>query len=241
MGIETAALISAGTALASGGMSIAQASQARRARDEADREAKKFVEEAERQMEINPFEALAIQKEPYEMAMDAAIEAAAIESQALAEADPRYLSGLAARRRIGQEEALQGVRASMGQEMLNLDKMAAAEEARLRDQRTNLMMGQASAQTREADIQDIMRQQSIASAVRSFGQAGESIGKGLELTEKEIDRAVDPRFQQSQSGVYQTESGVDQTKSLMKDIESKIQQDMLKRLMMSTNPFNPFG
>lgn len=241
MAIGTAATISAGTALASTGMSIAQASQARRARDEADREAKKFVEEAERQMEINPFEALAIQKEPYEMAMDAAIEAAAIESQALAEADPRYLSGLAARRRIGQEEALQGVRASMGQEMLNLDKMAAAEEARLRDQRTNLMMGQASAQTREADIQDIMRQQSIASAVRSFGQAGESIGKGLELTEKEIDRAVDPRFQQSQSGVYQTESGVDQTKSLMKDIESKIQQDMLKRLMMSTNPFNPFG
>ena len=196
MGIETAAAISAGTALASSGMSIAQASKARKARDEADREAQRFLSEAERQMEINPFDALAIQKEPYEMAMDAAVEAAAIESQALAEADPRYLAGLAGKRRMGQEESLQGIRAAMGQEMLGLEKMSAAEDAKLRDQRTNLMLGQASAQAREADIQDLIRQESISSAVRTFGEAGEQIGKGLELSKAEKQRAVDKRLQE---------------------------------------------
>lgn len=267
MAIGTAAAISAGVSLASTGMSISQAAQARRARDEADREAKRFIEEAERQMEINPFEALAIQKEPYEMAMDAAIEAAAIESQALAEADPRYLAGLAARRRMGQEEALQGVRTAMGQEMLNLDKMAAAEEARLRDQRTNLMMGQASAQTREADIQDIMRQQAIASAVGSFGQAAESIGKGLELSKGEKERAVDPRFQMGQATGSETipvstetipvSTGTTSQPNvqtgllggsidLINQARAKYFQDMLRNMSTnefmfpSLNPFNPY-
>ena len=197
MGIETALLVgSMASTAGSMGMSISQASQARRDRDEADREAQRLTDEVESQLEINPFDALAIQKEPYEMAMDAAVEAAAIESQALAEADPRYLAGLAGKRRMGQEESLQGIRAAMGQEMLGLEKMSAAEDAKLRDQRTNLMLGQASAQAREADIQDLIRQESISSAVRTFGEAGDQIGTGLELGKKEKQRAVDKRLQE---------------------------------------------
>lgn len=182
MGAITATTVATAASLASAGaktgMSIAQASKARRARDEADREAQRLLEETERQMEINPFDAIAIQKEPYEMAFDAAVEAAATESQALAEADPRLLAGLAGRRRIGQEEALQGVRASMGQQMLGLEQASAAEDARLRDQRTGLLMNQATAQTEESDLQDIMRMRAASHAALS---GGEFLSEGLKL------------------------------------------------------------
>lgn len=163
---------------ASTGMSIAQASKARRDRDEADREAQRLLEETERQMEINPFDAIAIQKEPYEMAFDAAVEAAATESQALAEADPRLVAGLAGRRRMAQEESLQGVRASMGQQMLGLEQASAAEDAKLRDQRTNLLTNQAIGQMNEADFQETARQAGISNAIQSgaslLGQAAQA-------------------------------------------------------------------
>ena len=163
---------------ASTGMSIAQASKARRDRDEADREAQRLLEEAESQMEINPFDAIAIQKEPYEMAFDAAVEAAATESQALAEADPRLAAGLAGKRRMAQEESLQGVRASMGQQMLGLEQASAAEDAKLRDQRTNLLTNQAIGQMNEADFQETARQTGISNAIQSgaslLGQAAQA-------------------------------------------------------------------
>ena len=182
MGIETALLVgSMASTAGSMGMSISQASQARRDRDEADREAQRLTDEVESQLEINPFDALAIQKEPYEMAMDAAVEAAAIESQALAEADPRYLAGLAGKRRIGQEEALQGVRAAMGQEMLGLEKMSAAEESRLRDQRADFLTGQAIGQMNEADRQEAIRQQSVSGAIQSGAQLMGQASKAADL------------------------------------------------------------
>lgn len=189
MGAITATTVATAASLASAGaktgMSIAQASKARRARDEADREAQRLLEETERQMEINPFDAIAIQKEPYEMAFDAAVEAAATESQALAEADPRLLAGLAGRRRIGQEEALQGVRASMGRELTGLEQASAAEDARLRDQRTNLLMNQATAQTEESDLQDMIRMQAAKNAVLSGSEFLSQGLKSLPLSEAE--------------------------------------------------------
>ena len=141
----------AGLALSAGsmGMSFAQAAQQRKAQNKAERDAEKLMAEARKKLEVNYLDALAIQKEPYELQREAMLVQGA--------------QGVEAAR-----ESERGA-AAVGQEMSGLDRAAAAEESRLRDVGVQLDLGEvAGAQMASADAGEA----AAAAQAQGFQQLG---------------------------------------------------------------------
>lgn len=129
--IATAAAlaISAG----SSAMSFAQAGKQRKLQREAESAAADAMAEAKKKLEVNFYDQLGIQKEPYELERQALISAGAQAIQAGQEGEARGAGATAGRVQLAQAEGQRQIAGAMGQEMLGLEKLAAAEDARLRD------------------------------------------------------------------------------------------------------------
>lgn len=170
MAIATAAAITSMAATAaSTGMSISQTSKARKSQREAEREAERITEETKRMMDLNPFEAVAIQKEPYELMADSIVEAAAREAELLAEADPRYLSGMAGARGQQQQEQLEKVRVAMSKELQGLEIATAAEESDIRDNLQRFAEAEIAGAQQAAAEQGMIADQATVGAIQGFG------------------------------------------------------------------------
>jgi hypothetical protein len=142
MGLETAffdmfkeAGSRAGSIVSSGlgaVMSFKQASEQKRNQMEAQRAAEIAMAEAKRQLEVNYYDKLAVNKEPYELQREAALVQGAQAIQGAQEQE-RGIGATAGRVQMAQNEMQAGIRSSMGQEMSDLDKLKAQEDSRLRD------------------------------------------------------------------------------------------------------------
>jgi len=171
MAIGTAAAITSMAATAaSTGMSISQASKARKAQREAEREAQRITEETKRMMDVNPFEAVAIQKEPYEIMAESIVEGAAREAELLAEADPRYLAGMAGARGQQQQDQLERVRASMSRELQGLEMATAQEESDIRDNLQRFAEDEITGAQQAASQQERIANQATVGAIQGFGK-----------------------------------------------------------------------
>ena len=170
MAIATAAAITSMAATAaSTGMSISQASKARKSQREAEREAERITEETKRMMDFNPFEAVAIQKEPYELMAESIVEGAAREAELLAEADPRYLAGMAGARGQQQQDQLEKVRAAMSRELQGLEITTAQEEANIRNNLQKFAQAEITGAQQAAAEQERIAGQATISAIQGFG------------------------------------------------------------------------
>ena len=120
----------AGLALSAGsmGMSFAQAGKQRKAQNKAERDAEKLMAEARKKLEVNYLDALAIQKEPYELQREAMLVQGAQSVEAARESERGAAAGVG-RIQLAQQQGQQGIRSAMGQEMSGLDRAAAAEES----------------------------------------------------------------------------------------------------------------
>jgi len=148
-GIATA--ISLGLTAIGMGASFMQAGQQRKAEEKAKREAERAMAEARKKLEVNYLDALAIQKEPYELEREALLVAGAQGVEAARESERGAAAGVG-RIQLAQQKGQQGIRSAMGQEMSALDKAAAAEDSRLRDVGVQLDLGEVSgAQMAAAD------------------------------------------------------------------------------------------
>ncbi len=148
-GIATA--ISIGLTAVGMGASFAQAGQQRKAEEKAKREAERAMAEARKKLEVNYLDALAIQKEPYELEREALLVAGAQGVEAARESERGAAAGVG-RIQLAQQKGQQGIRSAMGQEMSALDKAAAAEDSRLRDVGVQLDLGEvAGAQMAASD------------------------------------------------------------------------------------------
>ncbi len=131
MGLETAAIIgitSAASALASTGMSFAQASKQKKMQQKAEKEADEAMARARKELDVNFYEGLAIQKEPYELEREALLSSGAQLVGAGAEADPRLLAAIGGRVQQLQQKGQRQIASAMGQELAGLEKLAASEE-----------------------------------------------------------------------------------------------------------------
>lgn len=143
-----------GAALAIGGatLSFIQASKELKLQRQAEEDARKAFEEAKKQININPFDALAINKEPYELERQALLSQGAQAIAAGQEGD-RGAAATAGRVQMAQNEAQAGQRTAMGADMLNLEKMSAEEDANIKTQLAGLSLNEAQgyqAQAKEA-------------------------------------------------------------------------------------------
>jgi len=183
MAIGTAAAIGLGISAASAGASFAQAVKQNKVRREAEAQADMAMQEAEKLLEKNFYESLSIQKEPYELEREALRAAGAQAIQAGVESE-RGAAATVGRVAMAQNEAQAGVRTAMGKEMMDLEKMTAQEDSRLRDVGVQLKLGEVEgAQQAAADAQRAQAA-AISQGAQSIQSAGQQVIAGADLYAK---------------------------------------------------------
>jgi hypothetical protein len=154
MAIATATAI-AGLALSAGsaGASFAQAAKQRRLQSEAQEAAARSMAEARNKLQVNFYDQMAIQKEPYELQREAMLVQGAQAMEGAREGE-RGVAATAGRLQMAQNEAQAGIRTAMGKEMTDIQQLQLAEESRLRDIGAQMDLEEAAgAQQAAADAQ----------------------------------------------------------------------------------------
>jgi hypothetical protein len=151
--------VAAGIGLASTaattGMSFAQAGKQRKLMREAEAAADSAMQEARKKLEVNVYENLAINKEPYELAREAMLSQGAQAIQAGVESE-RGAAATAGRIQMATNEGQAGIRTAMGDELQRLEMLSAQEEGRLRDIGVQLDLEEvAGAQLAAANAQEL--------------------------------------------------------------------------------------
>ena len=154
--------------------SFAQAAEQNRKMREAEEAAAAAILEARKRLEVNYYEGLGIQKEPYELARRELLTQGALAPEALKEGDERSLAAGVGRVQLAQQAGQEKVATAMQQEKAQLDKLIAAEEGRLADIGSQLYLQEAiGAQEAAADAQRAEAQaiqQGFAGVTRLGGQ-----------------------------------------------------------------------
>jgi len=143
MAAFTAVAAGVGMAISAGsaGMSFAQAGKQRNLQKQAENDAALALAEARKRTEVNYYEQLGINKEPYALEREALLVQGATGMQAAMEGDERGVAAAAGRIQAAQNQAQQQVTSAMGTEMSGLNKLVAQEDSRLRDINLNLDIG----------------------------------------------------------------------------------------------------
>lgn len=140
MAMLTSTAIALGALAVSAGstaVSFTQAAKQGKMQKEAEADAKKYMADARKKLDVNFYEQLGIQKEPYELEREALLSVGAQAIEAGVESE-RGAASTAGRVQMAQQEGQRKIAGAMGQELLGLEKLAAAEESRLRDTDVNL-------------------------------------------------------------------------------------------------------
>lgn len=186
MAAFTAVAAGIGMAVTAGttGMSFAQAGKQRRMQRQAESEAEKAMAEARKKLEVNYYEQLGIQKEPYELQREALLQQGAMGIEAGREGELRGAAATVGRVQMAQQEAQAGIRTAMGQELTDLAKLTAAEESRLRDVGVGLDLEEvAGAQLAAANAQE-MGAQAVQQGMQGITSMGQQVASLAPLFEK---------------------------------------------------------
>jgi len=174
MGIATGTALAIGsiaTSVGSAGMSFAEAGKQRKLQKEAESEAAKALVEARKKLDVNYYENLGINKDPYELEREALVSAGAQAIQAGQESE-RGAAAIAGRIQMAQQQGQREIANDMGAEMLNLEKLTAAEDARLAGAQAGLYLSEAEgAQLAARDAQQAATKFTTA-GVQGIANAG---------------------------------------------------------------------
>jgi hypothetical protein len=169
MAIATSTAIALGGLAISGtsaGMSFAQASKQKKAMLNAEAEADKAMQAAREKLNVNFYDVLSIQKEPYELEREALLASGAQAIQAGVESE-RGAAATAGRIQMAQQQGQGAIRTAMGQELSALEKLSVAEEARLRDAQVNLDLGEVEGAQLAAANAQMLQQQALNQGMQS--------------------------------------------------------------------------
>lgn len=169
-GLATGGPIGAGIAAGLAAVSFVQASKQMKLQREAEQNAAKALEEAKRQININPYAALGIQKEPYELEREALLAQGAQAIAAGQESD-RGAAATAGRIYAGQVAEQQGQRAAMQKEMSDLEKTTAEEQANIKSQLANVAIGETQGYQKQAADAQKARAQAIQQGYQTGAKA----------------------------------------------------------------------
>lgn len=189
----------AGTVLAAAGtgMSFIQAGKQGRLRREAENEAAKSMEAAEKILAENKLKGISLPKEVYELEREALLSSGEQALRAAQEADPRSLAATSGRVQKAQQQGQRKIAAAQADRLLELELMGAKEDARLQSGLANLeMMGVAGAQQAARDAQMAQQQ-----AVQQGFQGLKNIGK----TVVDYKNELIPLFMKDKNNVPSTE------------------------------------
>lgn len=178
MGAITAStIVSLGLAAAKTGTSFAQASKQKKIQQKAEREADKFMADARKKLDVNFYEGLSLQKEPYERAREARLASGQQALQAAQEGETRGAAATAGRVEMAQGAAQRDIAGAQAERLLGLEKLAAGEDARIAGLLSDLDLQEAEGAQIAAREAAINR---AAASQQAFEGVGEFIGAGLE-------------------------------------------------------------
>jgi hypothetical protein len=225
-----AAGISAVTAITGTTMSFVQAGQAKAKANDAMKAGDKAIAEAKSKLDINFYDALSIPKEPYELQREALLASGAQAIEAGRESE-RGAGAVAGRVQMAQNEAQAGVRTQMGQDLMALEKLSAAEDSRLRDVGAQINLEEAAgAQLARADFNS-MAGRATTQAMQGIVQMGEAVGGFVPLYMKE--RGIDPK-----TGLKIKTEEADKTAQINQQGTLGMQQpDSINPFNINNNPF----
>jgi hypothetical protein len=262
MAITTAAAVGLGISAISTGVSFAQQSKQKKEQRKAENEAAKFLADARKKLDINFYEQLGIQKEPYELAREAVTSTAAQAIEAGRESE-RGAAATAGRVFLGAGQEQRKIATAMGQEMQALDKAVAEEEDQLRNMQANLDISEAAGAQRAAAVAEARAAQAGAQAMKGVASLGTQItgalsdygkSEGTQAFNKMEDLAMNKNnlsqadFQKSVASLG-TVGGVDFSKvgsmnptafeSFMVGVNPNVLQQVSQQLPNSLQSFRP--
>jgi hypothetical protein len=205
----TASTIAAGTAVAATAatttMSFVQAGKQKKAMQQAQKDADEAMQEARKKLEVNVYDKLAIQKEPYDLQREAMLSQGAQAIQAGVESE-RGAAATAGRVQMAANEAQAGIRTAMGQDLQQLEMLSAQEEGRLRDIGVQLDLEEvAGAQLAAANAQELQAQ-----ALQQGMEGVTSIGSQLEKQAPTFSKTASARQAQKLSDTLTQDFGQNQ-------------------------------
>jgi len=154
--------------------SFAQMAEEKEKKKKAEDAAAAAMMEARKKLDVNYYEQLGIQKEPYELARREMLVQGAMATEALREGDPRALAAGVGRVQLAQQAGQEKVTTAMQQEQSQLEKLVAGEESRLRDLDTQLdlqeVVGAQQAMADAARAEQMALQQGLAGVTSMAGQ-----------------------------------------------------------------------
>lgn len=164
-------------------MSFAQAGKQRKAMREAEKAADTAMQEARKKLDVNVYDKLAINKEPYELQREAMLSQGAQAIQAGIESE-RGSAATAGRVQMAANEAQAGVTSAMNQDLQQLEMLSAQEEGRLRDIGVQLDLEEvAGAQLAAANAQELAAN-ATAQGMEGLTSLGSQLAEQAPLFEK---------------------------------------------------------
>jgi hypothetical protein len=178
MAIGTAAAIGLGVTAVSTGFSFAQSAAQKKEQRKAENEAEKYLAEARKKLDVNFYEQLGIQKEPYELEREALLSAGAQAIEAGVESE-RGAAATAGRIYMGQQQGQRQIASAMGQEMLGLEKAVAEEDARLAGAQASIDIREATGAQKAAAIAEARSAQGLAQGMQGVASLGQQVAAAL--------------------------------------------------------------
>jgi len=178
MPIPFIALAGLATSAVSTGASFIQASKQKKMQQKAEREADKVLADARKKLDVNFYEGLSLQKEPYERAREAKLASGQQALQAAQEGDTRGAAATAGRVAMAQGAAQRDIAGAQAERLLGLEKLAAGEEAKLAGLQAEISLEEVAGkqlQAREAEQRKQLASQQALAGVGSMIQQGAAL------------------------------------------------------------------
>ncbi len=222
-------LVAAGAQIGGSVFSFLQAGKARDREKEAQRQASRALAQAKQELEVNYMEGLSIAKEPYELEREALNQAAASAIQAGVEGDQRGAAATAGRVLQAQQGALAQQRASMSQEMSQLERLVAQEDARLGTARASVDLGEATGAQAAAQDAALMAQYNTQQGIQQGVEGLTSLAtSGLfESTPEGVAKRADRKSKRQLDRYMKTDEFKDK----------QVRTELNKGLQSLSNPF----
>ena len=180
MAAITSAVVGIGGGVASSISGFVGAAKQKKAAQAAEKEAKKFIADARRRANQRVYEQLSIPQEAYEMEYEAQLQSDIQALSALQDADSRALIGGVGKVGAQQTQEAAATRTAMADELFNLEKLKADEEAAIKQQNIAIDTAQAQMADQRAYEAEQARQQMIGQGFEGLTTAATALGDAIE-------------------------------------------------------------
>jgi len=178
-------LIGIGLTLAGTAGSFVQASKQRKKASQAELAAEKAMEDARKKLEVNYYKNLGLNLEPYELARDQFTGLATNVIQNSIE-QGRGVSEVAGKVLMAQNENQGQIRTAMGNEMQDLNKLVATEDARLNNIGLNLDLATVEGANKAAANYENMSNNSLTQGLQGLSSLGGQVLAAAPLYKKDM-------------------------------------------------------